>query len=284
MRSSAIRRAASRAPPHMSRCHKRVIMTQITFTCNLCGFADNTVRLGDLARETAPCAQCGANVRLRALIHLMSLHLWRRSLPVAQWPTDRSIVGYGVSDWPRFSDFLLPKLDYRNTQFDEDLRGDRLFLDVTAPPAHLAGTADFICCSEVLEHVAPPVELAFDGLFSILKPGGALIFSVPYWLNETIEHFPDLYHWNIVESDSGPVLVNTTRAGEVQTFKDLRFHGGGARVLEMRVFGYPDLMRHLERAGFERAETLHVEHLPYGIRFPEQWSLPIIARKPHAGR
>lgn len=224
-------------------------------------------------------------MRLRALIHLMSLHLWRESLPVEKWPADPNIVGYGVSDWPRFSDFLVPKIDYRNTQFDEALRGDRLFLDITAPPSDLAETADFVCCSEVLEHVAPPVECAFDGLFAMLKPGGALIFSVPYWLNDTIEHFPDLHEYKVADSDDGPVLVNTTRAGEVQTFKDLRFHGGGARVLEMRVFGYPDLMRHLQRAGFERVETLHVEYLPYGIRFSEQWSLPIIARKPlTAGR
>jgi SAM-dependent methyltransferase len=205
-------------------------------------------------------------------------------MPVAEWPLRSNVVGYGVSDWPNFTAYIAKKLDYRNTQYDEALRGDRLFLDITAPPPDWIGTADFVTCSEVLEHVVPPVERAFNGLFSLLKPGGALIFSVPYWFQKTDEHFPDLHSWTIQERNGVRTLVNKTASGELQIFTDLCFHGGGAAVLEMRLFGYDDLLQQLMRAGFDRIESVENEYLPYGIRFAEPWSLPMIARKPRALR
>ena len=49
----------------------------VRFTCNICS-AYNEVE--HFASEPATCA-CGSNVRLRALIHLLSNELFGRSLP-----------------------------------------------------------------------------------------------------------------------------------------------------------------------------------------------------------
>lgn len=254
-------------------------MSLVSFTCNICGHYPNLVTMDQLSRETGGCAQCGSVVRLRSLIALLSLQLHGEVIPVPEWPHQPNVVGYGVSDWPVYSKYLSDKVDYRNTQFDDDLVKDRAFLDITAPPSDLLGTADFVICSEVLEHVEPPVHRAFHGLFRLLKPGGVLIFSVPYWFNQTLEHFPDLYQWKIENINGERVLVNKTRAGDEQQFTNLRFHGGGSAVLEMRIFGFEDMQRALCAVGFD-AINVAEDCLPYGIHFPEAWSLPMLARKP----
>jgi SAM-dependent methyltransferase len=155
-------------------------------------------------------------------------------------------------------------------------------LDVTNPPPELFGSADVIICSEVMEHVVAPVQRGFDGLFALLKPGGTLVFTVPYWLEPTAEHFPNLHDWHIEQRDGERVLVNLTAEGTREEFSQLRFHGGGADVLEMRVFGLEDLIGHLERAGFADIRVRQESVLDYGICFRYNWGLPITARRPHA--
>lgn len=175
---------------------------------------------------------------------------------------------------------LQPKLAYVNTQFDPDFRAPN-FLDITAPSDEFIATADAVMCSEVIEHVAPPVERAFSGLFSVLKPGGVLIFTVPYTLGEsTIEHFPDLHDWALAERDGARVLFNATRDGRLQEFGDLRFHGGGREVLEMRVFSRAGLIENLQRAGFVDIRVMDENVERYGIVSQQAWSRPITARKP----
>ena len=54
----------------------------VSFTCNICG-AYNQVE--NFATEPASCG-CGSNVRLRALIHLLSMELFGQSLPLVEFP------------------------------------------------------------------------------------------------------------------------------------------------------------------------------------------------------
>ena len=50
---------------------------------------------------------------------------------------------------------------------------------------------------------------------------------MPYGLQaETIEHFPELHQFTIVERDGSYELNNVTKSGVKQTFRNLVFHGG----------------------------------------------------------
>lgn len=249
------------------------------FVCNICGeiaAADEA----DISREGAPCGTCKSNVRLRALALLVSQAIFGERMAVPDWPQRPDVVGYGISDWPMFAKIFPAKFSYTNTQFDRELFREQPFLDITNPPVDRLATADVITCSEVLEHVVPPVGAAFQGLAALLKPGGALVFSVPYtpWEN-TREHFPDLHDWAIHDIDDKRYVTNVTREGKHELFTDIKFHGGGFKVLEMRVFALKDIQAHLVAAGFDRLVLLEEDVLKYGIGFTTPWGRPMLARK-----
>jgi hypothetical protein len=247
----------------------------VTFQCNVCG--EHVEALVDsLTRETGACPHCGANVRLRSIAYLVGLALHGTTKPTAEWPARPDLVGYGVSDWQLFSKYY--RFAYKNTQFDPSTDPDHTFLDITKPPDDWSETADLISCSEVLEHVAPPVALAYQGLYRLLKPGGALILTVPYTFSSTVEHFPDLYDWAL--SAGNKKLNNVTRSGKVETFTGLCFHEGGTATLEMRVFGLDDIRKHLQHAGFTGIGIMDYDVLPYGIKYGLVSGRPIIARRP----
>lgn len=213
------------------------------------------------------------------MVRCLALRLFGRSMGLGEMQPDPVIHGIGLSDWQRYAAPLAALYSYRNTFLDEEPR-----LDITAPPADLAGRLDFLIASDVFEHVAPPVDRAFDGAFALLKPGGSLIFSVPYVLEpQTVEHFPELYDFRLIESGGGHRLVNRRRDGGVELFDDLVFHGGPGQTLEMRVFGEADLLARLARAGFVDI-VVHGEDDPgFGIFHDLRWGLPMTAIKPPAG-
>jgi SAM-dependent methyltransferase len=155
-------------------------------------------------------------------------------------------------------------------------------LDIAAEvsPA-LWGSNDFVISSDVFEHVLPPVARAFDNVSRLLKPGGLFILTVPFGTQpKTIEHFPELHDFKIVETDGNYVLTNVTREGVVQRFDRLVFHGGPGTTLEMRVFAEGDLIKHLAAAGFLEIEVHRNPLFQYGIWWAGPCSFPISARKP----
>ena len=134
---------------------------------------------------------------------------------------------------------------------------------------------DFVITSDVLEHVLGPVSKSLKHLFSMLKPEGKLILSVPFVEGyETIEHFPHLNKFDIVHVGGAYALVNQRADGLLEVHRNLSFHGGPGSVLEMRIFGEGDLVANLAAAGFRDIEMLipeddsigyswddHVEHV-----------------------
>ena len=195
------------------------------------------------------------------------------------FPHRKNLRGLGLTDWEGYSSALAEKFDYINTYFDQE---PRLDISATEIPPERHSAYDFIISSEVFEHVVAPVERAFQNVITMLKPGGVFILTVPYGLqSETIEHFPELHDFSIVEHGGQFELHNITKTGVKQSFKELVFHGGPGSTLEMRVFAQSDLLRHLTGAGFENITTYATPDFSHGIWWPEPWSWPITSRKPN---
>lgn len=243
------------------------------FHCNICG-APNESQPEGFERDSASCGKCGSTVRMRSLLHLLSLEIFGLPLALPDFPTLKSVRGLGISDQPECASLLASSFDYRNTFYHQAPR-----FDITHP-ADEPGTYDFILAGDIFEHVAPPVEQSFANVCALLKPNGFLAMSVPYSLEETTrEHFADLHEFGLVTAAGHLALVNRTRAGEWQVFDNLVFHGGPGSVLELRVFCESDLRSKLSSAGFVRLEFATAPYPPFGIVPRESWSLPLIAAK-----
>ena len=245
----------------------------VRFRCNLCG-ARNAAAPAALERERPSCAACGSNVRFRAMAHLVVSELTGRPAVVDELPVHGELAGIGLSDDRSYARPLARRFAYRNTWFHTEPR-----LDIANAPAELEGRFDFIIASDVFEHVVPPVGRAFANARRMLKPGGVLVLSVPFSLDDdTVEHFPELFDFRVVEEQGRWRLYNTTADGRSQVFDDLVFHGGPGSTLEMRLFSQRALLREFAASGFSQVRIAAEPYLPFGILWLHPWSVPIVAR------
>lgn len=245
---------------------------RVPFRCNLCG-TPNAGTLADLSREALTCTHCGSNVRFRAMGYLVTKEVLGRPMPLPAVAPDKAIAGVGLSDAENYARPLAEKFDYENTFYHTAPH-----LDITEIDESRVGRYDFIVASDVFEHVVPPVSKAFANARRMLKPGGKLVFTVPFVPDgETREHFPDLFDWSLDESGGTWTLANRTRDGREQRFTDLVFHGGPGSTLEMRLFSRDSLQREFAAAGFARVRIAAEPYLPFGIHWPEPWSVPMVA-------
>lgn len=243
----------------------------VAFTCNLCGAHNQVARF---ATEPPSCA-CGSNVRLRALIHLLSLELFGRSLVLRDFPVIQSIRGLGMTDHAGYAALLAEKFDYTNTYYDRPPR-----FDFTAVHEAEYGAYDFILSAHVLEHIAPPAERALDEICKLLKPAGFLAATVPCTHDDSMrEHFPGLHEYRVVQLGESQVLINRKADGTLEIRDGLAFHEGPGAVLEMRQFGATGLRGKLLAAGFREVEYLTSDWPAAGILFDDDVSQPLIARK-----
>lgn len=244
------------------------------FRCNICGqFC--VALVAELERETRSCKNCGSIIRWRQIIHFLSLELFGQSIALPDFPERPDIKGIGMSDWDGYAEPLANKCDYQNTYFHQEPK-----LDITAIDPALEGQFDFIISSEVFEHVPQPVSRAFENVHKLLKPGGVLIFTVPYILDgQTIEHFPELYDYQLIETDGRYVLRNVTPTGVTQVFEDLIFHGGDGTTLEMRVFTESSLIEQFKQAGFQDIKIHKDPYFEHGIYSRYPLSFPMSVRK-----
>jgi hypothetical protein len=242
----------------------------VAFTCNICG-AENEVK--QFASEPATC-RCGSNVRIRALMHLLSIEIFGESIPLVEFPRLKSIRGLGLSDKACYAEVLAEKFDYTNTFLDRDPR-----FDLSQPPAEWTGAFDFLLAADVLEHVAPPVERAMEAACRLLKPHG--FFGITIFCNASgrmREHFPHLHEYRVVPLGGTDVLINRRSDGQLEITDDLIFHGGSGATLEMREFGAAALRQKLAQAGFCDVEFLEANVPGHGILFDHDTSQPLIAR------
>lgn len=251
-------------------------VSKLDFKCNVCGTDVIQCPVEQIDREVASCHGCGSSVRMRSIVHLLSLGLHGKSIPLPDWPVNHDVKGIGLSDWTGYASRLPRKVDYKNSYFHTEP-----YLDICNPPADYAGKFNFLISTEVFEHVPPPASRAFEAAYRLLKPGGILVFTVPYSHQpDTLEHFPELHKFEIVTVDGDYVMVNKRRDGSFELFTKLAFHGGPGTTLEMRVFSRAAILRHLENAGFQDVTIMEQPYLEMGIIHNYPWSLPILARKP----
>ena len=245
----------------------------LIYRCNVCS-STCSVPVAALERDGGNCALCDSNVRFRSLVHLLSLRLFGRSLAISAFPAQaRQLRGIGMSDTGRYAELLAQRTGYTNTFYHKAPR-----LDIQAPASGYLAAHDFVISSDVLEHVVPPVATAFSNLHALLKPGGVLVFTVPFSLDsETVEHFPELHEFEIRQRGGEHVLINRTMDGRTQEFTRLVFHGGPGSTLEMRLFSEAGLRRELERAGFVDIQVHREPCFEAGIYWHHPWSVPVTA-------
>ncbi|NDU86356.1 MAG: class I SAM-dependent methyltransferase [Ferrovum sp.] len=237
----------------------------IEYHCNICG-ATNRLDNRQFRRELALCGKCGSNARFRGIVHVLAGLVGEgNDLPLRDWPGRVDIAGLGMSDWPGYADLLSRKFRYENTFYDRMPRFDIQNLDEA-----LWGKYDFVISSDVFEHILPPLQRGFNHLLTLLKPGGSLIFSVPYTRTAcTAEHYPGLSEYEILDFRGGKILVNRDEAGKLQVYDNLVFHGGEGMTLEMRLFCESDILSRLARAGFEDIHVHDQPQLSVGYYWPE---------------
>ena len=213
---------------------------------------------------------------MRGLLHALSMELYGLPLTAPEFPRIKALRGMGMSDSSQYADLLTARFDYRNTFYDREPR-----FDIAGADEREFGRHDFVLASEVLEHVAPPVERAFANAAALLNQSGVLLLTVPYSLEATTaEHFPELHEYGVARVGERLVLVNRTASGEIQTFDDLVFHVSfGDPALEVREFSERDLVCALRAAGFTEVRIYAEDYPPFGIVHVEACSFPVAARK-----
>jgi SAM-dependent methyltransferase len=214
-------------------------------------------------------------VRMRAIIYMLALELFGEERLLPDFPRCAGVKGFGMSDAHCYATLLAEKTNYTNTFYDREP-----YLDITESHSDQHGTYDFILSSDVFEHVAPPVERAFEEAFRLLKPYGVLCITVPSVIaDQTDEHYPDLHQYSVIELAGEHVLINRKKDRTLEIHGNLVFHGGIGATLEMRLFAQADLVRKLRGAGFSDV-VLQMEPVErFGIVFDGPWSRPLVARK-----
>ncbi len=242
-----------------------------TFFCSAC-FRPSYALKESIGRESFNCHWCKATSRERAIFLQIHKHYILKKLE----NPFRDLKILGVSDGYLTSSILSKVYGKKYTNFHYHLEPR---LDITDVSSDLYGTADIVTCSEVLEHVEPPIEKAFEGLNQLLKLDGVLVLSVPHTdnLGEHIEHFPVMKKSEVTIQAGVPVLKGEGADGQSLEFVDLVFHGGIGATLEYRIFSQASLLKYLKLSGFESFKIIR-NHKFLGILW-EPWSRVWVCKK-----
>lgn len=220
----------------------------IKWRCILCGTIQKSIPI-EPVRESCLCVACGSSWRARAVTFGLILGLGLPQKPVVEWDSDWSICGVGFDDDPSIFSMLPTKVIYVNTHLEKYPR-----LDLRHIPDSTRESMRFLICSDVLEHVEPPVEDGFTGLYSLLQPGGLAVVSVPvHGAGPTNEFYPDLVHFEVLPDAS---VRWRDSHGQERIDKDPEYHGGTGLVLSFRTFGVEEFKSRLINVGFKSVQEL----------------------------
>ena len=211
------------------------------WSCVICGF-DNIE--APAVREGMLCARCQSTWRVRATALGVLQGMGCPHVPFPEVPPNWAWKGAGISDHMALSAAFSTKFDYTNTYYHRFPRLD--LLNITEDQRGFFG---FVVCSDVLEHVPPPADLALQGIAHLLADHGFAILSVPSGgvENPTDEYYPDLIDW---EESDGRVTWSDS-SGNTHIDDDPEFHGGGGQTLAFRLWAIGDFCTRVVAAGFK---------------------------------
>jgi hypothetical protein len=206
---------------------------------------------------------------------IKALRLRVSSLAAAK--IDKSRSGIGISDWSYLAGLLAFKFNYVNSYYHQFPK-----VDLKAPPTDLKNKCDFITCSDVLEHVLPPLQDSLDGLYLMIRDGGFLIVSVPISKieSEVDEHYLGLVDYRVGQEGGEVNVTGVYDDGFSRTIPKPIFHGGPGYTLEMRKFSLTGFRKLLAKTGFEVVEEISItSHRGLG-----GGTAPVfVCRKPNGG-
>jgi len=173
------------------------------------------------------CESCGATWRACAVIRGVLAGLgYPEGIDINEISTDLSRTGLGIGDDWKLARMLSQKFAYTNSFLQRFP-----IVDLLDPPNSCIEYFEFITCSDVLEHTAPPRKKPIAGLFQMLKPGGFAVISVPTKKDVVFhEYYPDLVGWCVVD---GAVHWNDLH-GNSFVDENPEFHGGEGSTLVFR--------------------------------------------------
>ena len=184
--------------------------------------------------ETALCGGCGLNSRMRAVVDFVRRTGVRGDCLLAEQLTPSTPVFRTMFDSVICSEYLGPDLQPgsihvrgKNSVRHEDLTA--LSLDDSS--------VDLIVTQDVFEHI-PDFDGAFAECRRVIRPGGRLVFSIPF--------FPDQGATEIIASIGTDGSISHVGAPEI--------HGNplGGGSLCFQHFGW-DILDRLRSAGFSDA-------------------------------
>lgn len=201
--------------------------------CNICGWS-GTFLIPERQREGMVCRNCSSSSRHRAVVHALGLLLDREQPPLFEWPPDRSVSILESSARGPYPVMLADKFEYYATEYDPAMiaagKAPREFADFQR--LHYGdATFRFVIASDVFEHIRKD-EDGYREVLRVLKPGGALILTVPY------NH----------EQATTVKRVDTSGDTDVHILEP-EYHGGGGHTLTYRNYGR-DLLALLNCTGF----------------------------------
>lgn len=246
-----------------------------SFICNVCGSQSRFDPKGNDWREAPSCDHCGSSVRVRHVAYCLTAGVLGspKSLSEVRRP---DLVGVGLSDPDGLAASLAAAFSYTNSYYHAEP-----LLDICHPSARWENFADFLISSDVFEHVPIPVSSAFSGAFRVLRPGGHFVLTVPFDSRATTtEHYPNIVSFKTEQFENEWILIGKTATGRFEIHQNPVFHGGPGTTVELRFFALSDVIRHLERAGFEGIQVHDTSVPEFGIFLAHNQGLPITAQKP----
>jgi SAM-dependent methyltransferase len=213
-------------------------------------------------RESLACIACGCNARQRAAAGAMSRELASASRPRIYLTEQASVLFVALHRrFPGLAGSEFQPSLAKRLKLSAWLWRQRVFAwirhrDATALDFSDA-SLDAILCLDVLEHV-PDFLAALREFARVLKPGGALLLTVPWhWTNDESREIA------CIRADGGIDFLQ----------QPPEYHGDplGGGVLCFHHFGW-DLLDAMRECGFAEAEALRVADPERGLPEP-QWVL-----------